>query len=360
MAQRAMVIDLQKCVSCGACALSCKTENNTRNSNSEGTFNWADFVTITEGQFPDSKFISIPVLCNHCTNAPCVEICPVTPKAIFKSADGVTIRNEERCIGCRYCQDACPYSTKDVAASGALYSVISYNHFDDAPYPFYEDDTVIIQDGSSSPAAMAALIGSNPPDRNEYTHADYNDMRAPNIVEQCIFCDHRVLNGEQPYCVVSCPSGARVVGDIDDPDSEVSQLLSQYSYFRLKNNNGEILQPGEEGTGPNVYYIRRFENNPTATKEEKSSSQVMDFIKLYPNPTTDHTKLEVTVKSPDYMDCMVFSVAGQIMSKPVANEFMTAGTHTVDLKLDGLKSGTYIVHVTLGKHLNTKRLIIQK
>ena len=355
-----MVIDLQKCTSCGACAMGCKTENNTRNSNGKNTFNWADFITYTEGTFPDSKFKSIPVLCNHCSNAPCVDICPVTPKAMFKTANGVTMHNDERCIGCRLCMDACPYSTKDMIADGSLYTVISYNPFDESADPFYDDDTPLIAGCSSNPAEIASLTGGVPPDRNEYTHPDYNAVRPPNVTEKCILCDHRMQDGEQPYCVVSCPPGARVVGDIDDPGSEVSQLLSQYSYFRLKNNKGDILLPGEEGTGPNVYYIRSFENNPTPVEEVNKPVAMLDFIKLYPNPASGQTNLEVMVNSPDYLGCAIYNINGKLMATPVRHEFMMAGTHTVDIDLGNMNSGTYLVHVTLGKLWNSRRLIVQK
>ena len=93
MARYGMVIDLQKCVGCGACALSCKTENNTpdRDVNRGQTFNWADFIYKEEGKFPQVSFSAIPVLCNHCSDAPCVKACPVQPKAMFKTADGITM-----------------------------------------------------------------------------------------------------------------------------------------------------------------------------------------------------------------------------------------------------------------------------
>ncbi|MDZ7605046.1 MAG: 4Fe-4S dicluster domain-containing protein [Cyclobacteriaceae bacterium] len=114
MAQKAMVIDLHNCVGCGACGIACKTENNTPFSTERTTFNWADYYTSTEGVFPEVKYNNFPVLCNHCSDAPCVEACPVEDKAIFKTADGVTMTNNERCIGCQSCVKACPYSSIDV------------------------------------------------------------------------------------------------------------------------------------------------------------------------------------------------------------------------------------------------------
>ena len=89
-----MVIDLQKCVGCGACAFACKAENNTRNRAGGQSHNWADFMMKTEGNFPNVTHSVMPVLCNHCTDAPCVAACPVTPKAMFKTPEGVTMHND--------------------------------------------------------------------------------------------------------------------------------------------------------------------------------------------------------------------------------------------------------------------------
>src|SRR3970040_1037959 len=93
--QYGMVIDLQKCVGCGACALACKTENNTQGSATGQTYNWADFIYREEGKFPHVSFTALPVLCNHCSDAPCVKACPVKPKAMFKTPDGLTMQHND-------------------------------------------------------------------------------------------------------------------------------------------------------------------------------------------------------------------------------------------------------------------------
>ena len=103
-----MVIDLQRCVGCGACAYACKAENNTRERGNGQSYNWADFLMKTEGTFPNVTHSVIPVLCNHCSNAPCVEVCPVTPKAMYKTPEGITMHDDATCIGCRACQGALP------------------------------------------------------------------------------------------------------------------------------------------------------------------------------------------------------------------------------------------------------------
>jgi len=255
--QYGMVIDLLKCTGCGACALACKTENNTQDKAKGQTFNWADYITKVEGSFPNIKYSILPVLCNHCTDAPCVKACPVTPKAMHKHENGITIHNQERCIGCRACQEACPYSVEDVDSTKAAYSVISFN--EDEPHGFYRDDREAIKGITSSGAEVAKKAGDLPPHRTLYKHSDYANIRRKGVVEKCIFCEHRLHQGEQPYCVVACPARARTFGDLLDKNSEVRQLLKKYKAVQLKNNKGEFLKPGEKGTRPNVYYIRSYQ-----------------------------------------------------------------------------------------------------
>lgn len=251
MTQYAMIIDLRKCVGCGACALACKTENNTALRKDGQTYNWADFIHETTGTFPNTKYRTLPVLCNHCSNAPCVEACPVEPKAMYKTEEGITMHNQERCIGCRSCQDACPYSMEEVERDGAFgeYSVISYNEEGAPVHPYYSDSKELIPRCTTSAAEQAEKAGQTPPHKTQYEHPDYECVRRDNVVEKCILCDHRLKAGKQPYCVVSCPAGARGVGDVSNPESEAYKLLRKYKSFVLKE---------DEGTSPNVYYIRDY------------------------------------------------------------------------------------------------------
>lgn len=248
MPQYGMVIDLLKCAGCGACGLACKTENNTADRKDGQSHNWADYLIEVKGTYPNVTYTNYPVLCNHCSNAPCVDACPVEPKAMYKTADGITMHNDERCIGCLACQDACPYSVEDLDSSDAQYSVISYNEEGDQPHERYRDDSRLYV-GTASGSDVAAAAGAIPPHQTAYRHPDYEAVRRAGIVEKCIFCDHRIKNGLQPYCVEACPSEARVFGDLDDPNSDIAKLLKAHRSIRLKE---------EEGTEPNVYYINRF------------------------------------------------------------------------------------------------------
>ncbi|OGA43355.1 MAG: hypothetical protein A3G24_20325 [Betaproteobacteria bacterium RIFCSPLOWO2_12_FULL_62_13] len=252
MARLGMVIDLQKCVGCGVCALACKAENNTRNRAGGQSFNWADFLMKTEGSFPNAVHVVMPVLCNHCSNAPCVEACPVRPKAIFKTPEGITMYDNERCIGCRFCQKACPYSNMELdekSLNGETYSVISFNAFDANTQPQWSDTSAMIPGATASGAETAKAAGAATPALNQFAGGDVQPIRRSGIIEKCNFCYQRVSNGMQPVCVEVCPAKARIFGDQDDPNSEIAKVLKAEKSFRLQE---------EKGTKPNVHYINKY------------------------------------------------------------------------------------------------------
>ncbi len=225
MAKYGMVIDLQKCAGCAACSIACKNENNVP----DGIF-WSHYITETRGEFPNITYNYISTLCNHCDTAPCVDVCPVDPKAMYKQTDGITMHNEETCIGCRACENACPYG------------VIFYNERGVEPFEQWRSGEAL----ELTEKVGGTVIPYYNPDRA----LTYAGIRRDNKVEKCTFCDHRVANGEVPYCVKACPADARVFGDLEDPESEISRLLTSNEYM--------VLLP-EEGTKPNVYYINRFD-----------------------------------------------------------------------------------------------------
>jgi Fe-S-cluster-containing dehydrogenase component len=248
-----MVIDLQKCVGCGACALACKAENNTRNRANGQSHNWADFVMRTEGAFPNVTHWVIPVQCNHCSEAPCVAACPVTPnKAMYKTPEGITMHDDAICIGCRACQNACPYSSAelgDASFNGEAYSVISFNDFGVSTQPQWADRSAMIPGVTASGAETAQRAGAVMPTLNAFAAGDVDPVRKAGVVEKCTFCYHRTSKGLQPACVEACPAKARIFGDQDDPNSEIARVLRANKSFRLKE---------ELGTRPNVHYIGRY------------------------------------------------------------------------------------------------------
>ena len=224
MTKYAMVIDLHRCTGCGGCIIACKNENNLP----EG-ITWSSKISTTEGVFPNVNFSYTPTLCNHCENAPCVAVCPT--EAMHKIEGGITMTDAEKCIGCRYCMAACPYG------------VIYFNQ--EEPHAFWRDETAVIPDGTAAPAEVAPQVGGTVvPYANPET-----GTRPQGVVEKCTFCAHRLENGQLPYCVEACPANARIFGDLDDPGSEVNQLLGKYPATRLRE---------DMGTNPKVFYIRNF------------------------------------------------------------------------------------------------------
>ena len=252
MARLGMVIDLQRCVGCGACALACKAENNTRTRGDGQSHNWADFLMKTEGTFPNAVHTVIPVLCNHCSDAPCVKVCPVPEKAMYKTPEGITMHDDAICIGCRACQNACPYSSAELGAGsldGEAYSVISFNPFGADTQPQWTDKSVLIAGCTSSGAEIAQKSGAATPAMNRWTAGDVDPVRKAGVVEKCTFCYHRTSKGLQPACVEVCPSRARIFGDQDDPSSEIAKVLKAQKSFRLQE---------DKGTKPNVHYVGRY------------------------------------------------------------------------------------------------------
>ncbi|MGB5198565.1 MAG: 4Fe-4S dicluster domain-containing protein [Sedimenticolaceae bacterium] len=224
-----MVIDLHRCVGCAACDIACKSENNVSHE-----FHWSNHILETTGAFPNVRYRYIPTLCNHCENAPCVHNCPTT--AMYKSADGLTLHDADKCIGCRLCQLACPYG------------VIYFN--DKAPFSqFDNDDAPAIPECTSTGQEVALRTGVPIPYYNPARATTYPGVRPQGIVEKCTFCDHRLAQGELPWCVESCPTEARIFGDLNDPESAPRKALSKYA--------PRVLQK-EKGTKPRVFYVRDF------------------------------------------------------------------------------------------------------
>jgi Fe-S-cluster-containing dehydrogenase component len=253
MPKYGMAIDLQKCVGCGCCTISCKSENNTRARANGQSYNWSDMLHRTEGRFPEVRHTAMPVLCNHCTSAPCVEICPTG--AMCKAEDGTTLHDQERCIGCRSCQMSCPYSHEeldDSSLGGATYSVISFNFEKRDTQPQWTDKSELIKGCTASGAEVAKRAGALVPHMTAYATGDHQPIRRAGVVEKCILCHDRTTNGMLPACVEACPAQARIFGDQSDPGSPIAQVLARHQAFRLKES---------EGTEPNVFYVRKFGPN---------------------------------------------------------------------------------------------------
>ncbi|MCP4459148.1 MAG: polysulfide reductase NrfD [Cytophagales bacterium] len=189
------VIDNRKCIGCHACTVACKSEHVVPVGVNR------TWVKQTEkGTFPNTRRVFSVTRCNHCTDAPCVSICPT--EALFSRDDGIVDFNNDRCIGCKSCMQACPY------------------------------DSLYIDPETKTAA-------------------------------KCNYCAHRTDIGLEPACVNICPEHAIISGDMENPETEIAQLIATQQV--------KMRKP-EKGTKPNVYYIDGDEAslNPSATERSNS------------------------------------------------------------------------------------------
>jgi dimethyl sulfoxide reductase iron-sulfur subunit len=228
MTRYGMVIDLDRCIGCRACMEACKIENNTP----QASF-WMYVFRFEEGEYPNSRMWSMPRPCMHCDNAPCVKVCPVGAR--FKREDGLVATDWERCIGCRYCEVACPYGANN----------FNWKSPEKAYYVDWGATEVrAVTQGATPPYRNPDLDGGYGPEKDQRKVA--GGGRAKGVVEKCTFCVQRLAKGLQPACVTNCPLGALAFGDLDDPESDAARLLRSKPHFRLLE---------ELGTEPRVHYV---------------------------------------------------------------------------------------------------------
>ena len=180
-----MLVDMRKCIGCQACTVSCSVENQPP----IGQFRTTVLQYEVDQADRAPAMVSLPRLCNHCDEPPCVPVCPV--QATFQRTDGIVLVDNERCVGCGYCVQACPY---------------------DARFINHETQTA----------------------------------------DKCTFCEHRLEAGLLPACVESCVGGARVIGDLNDAHSEINQRINAHKANHP--SDIKVLKP-EMKTEPRVFYI---------------------------------------------------------------------------------------------------------
>jgi tetrathionate reductase subunit B len=214
----AFVVDLRRCTGCHACSVACKSEFNVP----LGAFRAAVYEEFY-GKYPNSEKLFLPRLCNHCEGnkedevPPCVKVCPEFPKgrkkfttaggktiryrygATFKRPDGLILWDNELCVGCGKCIEACPYGARNWDKS--------------------------------------LLSGKD---------------KTKNAITKCTLCQHRIDQGVVPACVNICPGKARHFGDLNDPGSQVSKLAKEFGLVGKRNET--TLLPGEN-TAPMCFYI---------------------------------------------------------------------------------------------------------
>jgi molybdopterin-containing oxidoreductase family iron-sulfur binding subunit len=227
MARWGMTIDLDRCTGCGSCMAACHQENNlaavgAAETQENRAFHWLRVLREVAGEEADPEVTYKPVLCVQCDDPPCVRVCPV--HATYRNEEGIVGQVYGRCIGCRYCMAACPYNAK--------------------VFNWYEPEW--------------------PGDLERKANPDVS-LRPKGVVEKCTFCHHRVIRAREQAraeerdirdgevttaCAESCPAQAITFGDLDDPDSRVSQLA----------RNPRAYRPHADlGTRPKVIYLSKQE-----------------------------------------------------------------------------------------------------
>ncbi len=199
--------NISKCQGYMDCVNACVEENNQdRNSQMQyirihehknGSINFEDSEDDYYHEVPAEGHFYMGTQCFHCENPPCVDVCPV--KATWKEQDGIVVIDYDWCIGCRYCMAACPYDGR---------------RFNWSAPQVPEEEINLVQ------------------------HYLGNRLRSKGVMEKCTFCIQRSRNGKNPACVEACPTGARIFGNLLDPDSDIRWVLANKKVFRLKEDLG--------------------------------------------------------------------------------------------------------------------------
>lgn len=206
----AYALDLGRCIGCRKCVHACVAENNQSRSPEIQYIRVLEMprgsVDIERGdhhydrpRVPDADHYYMPIQCHQCANPPCVKVCPV--EATWQEPDGITVIDYDWCIGCRYCEAACPYFAR------------RFNF--------------------SEPTLPKEALNPN----MSYLS---NRPRHKGVMEKCHFCLHRTRQGRMPACLEVCPVGARKFGNLLVPESEVSQILRTKHAFVLKQDVGTL------------------------------------------------------------------------------------------------------------------------
>lgn len=213
--QFAYALNLSLCIGCRKCAEACHKENNHDRATGNSYIRVLEMeqgsISLEHGNsdynhpVPAKGKYYMPVQCQHCDNAPCVSACPI--EATWKEKDGIVVIDYNWCIGCRYCEAACPYHAR------------RFN---------WEKPLITSEEINPNQGYLS------------------NRIRPQGVMEKCTFCLHRTREGRLPACLEACPTGARVFGNIMDPDSDIRWIIENKRVFVLKE---------DLGTNPRFFYF---------------------------------------------------------------------------------------------------------
>jgi molybdopterin-containing oxidoreductase family iron-sulfur binding subunit len=221
-----MVIDLSKCRNARKCMNACQEAHHLRPEQHH-------INVLMMQEAPNTQPYYMPKPCQHCDNPPCTAVCPVD--ATFKRQDGIVLIDNERCIGCRFCIAACPYSARVFNWKEPLHA---------------EEDEGLIYD------------------------VELNVPQKLGTISKCLFSADRLRNGNMPYCVSACPNGVYYFGD-ENEDVVTNGTTKESVRFRklLADNGGYTLMP-ELGTKPRVYYLPpKGKEYPFQEKDRKEAAE---------------------------------------------------------------------------------------
>ena len=232
-----MVVDIDRCTGCQACVVACQAENNVP-INTESVVDeqrgqyWIHIERYWEGEFPNVKARFIPVMCQHCGNAPCEPVCPVY--ATYHTSDGLNAQVYNRCIGTRYCANNCPWNVR------------FFNYWD-------------------------------PPNRIPETLRNQLNpdvsIRSKGTMEKCTFCVQRIRRAEreaksdgrtvqdgefQPACAQACPTNTLVFGNLKDEGGKAARMAADHRHYRMLENLG---------TDPAVIYLKKVDPHYEGTED---------------------------------------------------------------------------------------------
>lgn len=245
------IIDNRKCIGCHACTTACKSEHDVPVG-----VNRTYVKQVEKGVFPDTRRIFSVMRCNHCTDAPCVTICPV--EALYTREDGIVDFDNNRCIGCKSCMQACPYD--------ALYI-----------------------------------------DPDTHTAA------------KCNYCAHRVDVGREPACVTVCPEHAIIAGDMDNPNTEISHLLARQqvkvrkpekgtnpNLFYIDGDEASLNPEATDSSGPGLWnsQARGVGHFAKAAEKMMHTNDDIDLLQMTIDNEIEAAYQKKDTENPNYIDVL--------------------------------------------------------